>query len=71
METEVAAEEAAGADDPAGTEAAKAAATATGEVSGDRTDDPEAAGAQGATRPLIPPPLTQRQALKSPSPAST
>ena len=55
METEVAAddvattEEAAGADDPAGAEAAKAAAAATGEGSGDRTDGPKAAGAPGAS----------------------
>ena len=49
METEVAADDAAGADDPAGAEAAKAAAAATGEGSGDRTDGPEAAGAPGAT----------------------
>ena len=48
METEVAAEEAAGAGDPAGAEAAKADAAATGEGSGDRTDDPKAAGAPGA-----------------------
>ena len=48
METEVAAEEAAGAGDPTGAEAAKAAAAATGEGSGDRTDGPEAAGAPGA-----------------------
>ena len=47
METDVAAEETAGAGDPTGTEAAKAAAAATGEGSGDRTDDPEGAGAQG------------------------
>src|SRR3954463_11421573 len=55
METKVAvddtaaAEEAAGADDPAGEEAAKAAAAAAGEGTGDRTDGPEAAGAPGAT----------------------
>jgi len=48
METEVAAEEAAGAGDPAGAEAAKAAAAEAGEGSGDRTDGPEAAGAPGA-----------------------
>ena len=48
METEVAAEEAAGAGDPAGAEAAKAADAAAGEGSGDRTDGPEAAGAPGA-----------------------
>ena len=81
METEVAGEEGArgdiddavategetGADDPAGEEAAKAAAAEAGEGSGDRTDDPEAAGA--LRRPPIPPPLLQRQAPKSPSPA--
>ena len=39
----------AGADDPAGEEAAKAAAVEAGEGSGDRTDGPEAAGAPGAT----------------------
>src|SRR3954467_7522823 len=55
METEVAVddaaatEEAAGADDPAGEEAAKAAAAAADEGAGDRTDDPGAAGATGAT----------------------
>ena len=48
MEIEVAADEAAGAGDPVGVEAAKAAAAATGEWSGDRTDGPEAAGAPGA-----------------------
>ena len=45
----VATEGEAGADDPAGEEAAKAAATEAGEGSGDRTDGPEAAGASGAT----------------------
>ena len=59
METEVAGEEnargnnddaaategEAGADDPAGEEAAKAAAAEAGEGSGGRTDGPEAAGA--------------------------
>ena len=49
METEVAAEEAAGAGDPTSAEAAKATATATSEGSGDRTDGPEAAGAPGTT----------------------
>src|SRR3954469_19692198 len=55
METEVAVddaaatEEAAGADDPAGEEAAKAAAVAADEGSGDRTDGPEAAGVSSAT----------------------
>ena len=42
-------EEEAGADDPAGEEAAKAAAAEAGEGSDDRTDGPEAAGALGAT----------------------
>ena len=42
-------EEAAGADDPTGEEAAKAAAATAGEGSGNRTDGPEAAGAPGAT----------------------
>ena len=42
-------QEEAGADDPAGEEAAKAAAAEAGEGSGDRTDGPEAAGAPGAT----------------------
>ena len=63
METEVAGEEnarsntddvvaidgEASADDPAGEEAAKAAAAEAGEGSGDRTDGPEAVGASGAT----------------------
>ena len=49
METEGAGEEGAGADETAGKEAAKAAATEGGEGSGNRTDDPGAAGAQGAT----------------------
>ena len=48
METEGAGEEGAGADEPAGEEAAGAAAAGVGEGSGDRTDDPEAAGAPGA-----------------------
>ena len=85
METEVAGEEnvrsntddavategEAGADDPAGEEAAKAAAAEAGEGSGDRTDGPEAAGASGATPTADPSPLLQRQAPKSPSPAPT
>ena len=55
METEAAdegnvaaAEGEAGVDEPAGEEAAKAAAAEAGEGSGDRTDGPEAAGAPGA-----------------------
>ena len=47
-------EEEAGADDPTGEEAAKAAAAEAGEGSGDRTDSPEAAGAQGAA-PIVDP----------------
>ena len=42
-------EEEAGADEPADEEAAKAAGAGAGEGSGDCTDDPEGAGAQGAT----------------------
>ena len=48
METECAGEEGAGADETAGMEAAGAAAVEAGEGSGDRTDDPEVAGAPGA-----------------------
>ena len=48
MEIEGAGEEGAGADETAGEEAARAAAAEAGEGSGDRTDDPEAAGAPGA-----------------------
>ena len=45
----VATEEEVGTEDPAGEEAAKAAAAGAGEGSGDRTDDPKAAREQGAT----------------------
>ena len=45
----IATEGEAGADDPAGEEAAKATAAEAGEGSGDRTGGPEAAGAPGAT----------------------
>ena len=83
METEVAGEEnarsntddavategEAGADDPAGEEAAKAAAAEAGEGSGDRTDGPRPQERQALRRPPIPPPLLQRQAPKSASPA--
>ena len=48
MEREGASEEGAGADETAGEEAARAAAAEAGEGSGNRTDDPEAAGAPGA-----------------------
>ena len=63
--------EGAGADEPAGEEAAKAAAAEAGEGSGDRTDGPEAAGAPGAAPTADPLPLLQRQAPKSPSPVPT
>ena len=62
-------EEGAGANVPAGEEAAKAAAEEAGGGSGDRTDGPGAAGRQALHRPPIPPPLPQRQAPRSPSPA--
>ena len=65
----VATEEEAGADDPAGEEAAKAAAAEAGEGSGDRTDGPEAVGAPGTTPTADPSALLQRQTPKSPSPA--
>src|SRR3954464_13294686 len=74
METEVAvddaadAEEAAGADDPAGEEAAKAAAAAADEGSGDRTDGPEAAGASGATPTADPPAAAAATGSEGPQP---
>ena len=64
-------EEEAGADDPTGGEAAKAAAAEAGEGSGDRTDGPRPQERQALRQPPIPPPLLQRQAPKSPSPAPT
>ena len=61
----VATEGEAGADEPAGEEAAKAAAAEAGEGSGDHTEGPEAAGAPGAAPTADPsvagqaiPPLT-------------
>ena len=48
-EDAAAGEEEAGADEPADEEAAKAAGAGAGVGSGDCTDDPEGAGAQGAT----------------------
>ena len=68
METEGAGEEGAGADETAGEEAAKAAAAEAGEGSGTLTTlRPQQR--QALRRPPIPPPLLQRQAPKSPSPA--
>ena len=61
METEGAGEERADADETAGEEAARAAAAETGEGSGDRTDDPEAAGAPGAA-PTADPSATATEA---------
>ena len=61
-------EEEAGADDPAGEEAAKAAAIEAGEGSGIALTAPRPQERQALRRPPIPPPLLQRQAPKSPSP---
>src|SRR3954464_13330359 len=74
METEVviddaaATEETAGADDPAGEEAAKAAAAAADEGSGDRTNDPGAAGATGATPTADPPAAAAASGSEEPQP---
>src|SRR3954470_4497101 len=74
METKVvvddvaATEEVAGADDPAGEEAAKAAAAAADEGSGDRTNDPEAAGATGATPTADPPATAAASGSEEPQP---
>ena len=54
METEVVADDAAVADDPAGAGATEAAAAAAGEGAGGRTYGPEAAGAPGATQTAEP-----------------
>ena len=84
METEVASEEntrsntddavategEAGADDPAGEEAAKAAAAEAGEGSGDRTDGPEAAGASGATPTIDPSAAAAVPGSKDPQPGA-
>ena len=82
METEVAGEEnardntddaavtaeEAGTDDPAGGEAAKAAAAEAGEGSGDRTDGPEAAGASGATPTVDPSAAAAASGFEEPQP---
>ena len=76
MKTEVAAddatatEEAASADDPAGDEATKAAATAPGEGSGDRTDGPEAAGAPGAAPTADPSAASAEPGSEEPQPGA-
>src|SRR3954469_15516708 len=75
METEVAVddaaatEEAAGADDSAGEEAAKAGAAVADEGSGDRTDGPEAAGAPGATPATDPSAVAAALGSEEPQPS--
>src|SRR3954469_24555881 len=61
-------EETAGAEDPAGEEAAKAAAAAADEGSGDRTDDPGATGATGATPTADPPAAAAAPGSEEPQP---
>ncbi|XBI00460.1 hypothetical protein VPH35_129479 [Triticum aestivum] len=58
-------------DDPAGEEAAKAAAAEAGEGSGIALTAPRSQERQALRRPPIPPPLLQSQAPKSPSPVPT
>ena len=70
METEVAGEEGAGADETVGEEAAGAAAAEAGEGSGDRTDDPEAAGAQGATPTVDPSAAATASGSEEPQPGA-
>ena len=84
METEVAGEEGAcggtdnavatkgeaGADEPAGEEAAEAAAAEAGEGSGDRTDGPEAAGAPGAASTADPSAAAVEPGSKEPQPGA-
>ena len=66
METE----EGAGADDPAGGEAAKAAAAKAGEGFGDRTDGPEAAGASSATPTADPSTAAAASGSEEPQPGA-
>ena len=70
METEGAGEEGAGADETAGEEAAGAAAAEAGEGSGDRTDDPEAAGAPGAAPTVKPSAASAEPGSEEPQPGS-
>ena len=70
METEGAGEEGAGADETAGEEAAKAAAAEAGEGSGDRTDDPEAAGAPGAAPTAEPSVASAEPGSEEPQPGA-
>ena len=70
MEIEGAGEEGAGADEAAGEEAAKAAAAEAGEGSGDRTDDPEAAGAPGAAPTADPSAASAEPGSEEPQPGA-
>ena len=63
-------EEGTGADEPAGEEAAKAAAVEAGEGSGDRTDGPEAAGAPGAAPTADPSAAAVEPGSKEPQPGA-
>ena len=70
METEGAGEEGAGADETAGGEAARSAAVEAGEGSGDRTDDPEAAGAPGAASTAEPSAASAKPGSEEPQPGA-
>ena len=63
-------EEGAGADVPAGEEAAKAAAAEAGEETGDRTDGPEAAGAPGAAPTADPSAAAAAPSSEEPQPGA-
>ena len=63
-------EEEVGADDPAGEEAAKAAAAEAGQESGDRTDGPEAAGAPGAAPTVDPSAAAKEPGSEEPQPSA-
>ena len=66
----IASEGEAGAGNPTGEEAAKAAAAEAGEGSGDRTDGPEAAGAPGATPTADPSAAAAASGSKEPQPGA-
>ena len=70
METEGAGKEGAGADETAGEEATRAAAVEAGEGSGDRTDDPEAAGAPSAAPTAEPSATSAEPGSEEPQPGS-
>ena len=63
-------EEGAGADETAGEEAARAAAAEAGEGSGDRTDDPEAAGAPGVAPTADPSTAAAEPGSEEPQPGA-